>query len=747
MSRVCRSRLVITCLVIAACAEPISPTAKVVTITPRLATMVLGDSVQLAAAVRSATGVPVTWKTSADSVLTVSAAGLVRAVGPGTAVVTATVGFASDTMHVAVTVRFARLAMSYGGIVCAVATTGDAFCRGANYYGQLGNGSTTDSPDFVRVSGGHRFATVLPGVESTCGLTTDSLAYCWGYGGVGALGVGDTNRRMVPTPVAGGHRFSRLGVGELHACGLTGSGAAYCWGWNGYGQAGVSTGADPTTPQPVQQAPAFGVLGAGGLGTCAITPANAATCWGMNYSGQLGSYTDTIFHSPVLLAGGHTFSSLGIREMQCGVATTGTVYCWGQPWSLSPVAIVSTQRFTTISTAYTHGCGVATDSTAQCWSWSMQPTVVPGGLKFTQLASGNYHDCGLTADSSAHCWLFHCGTDLDVGCDQPPAPALLPGSPKFTQLSAGGNNQACGLDGSGAIFCWYVERDFVVAPVAVSGGVTFRSIAVGNVGPPPPIPTGWDYGCGIATDSTAQCWGFKFAVVGGQFTVTTAAPSAVPGGLKYVSLDTWGGHVCGIVVGGAAYCWTPPDAGPVAVPGGGFVRVFTDFWSDCAIDAGGLVSCWGRNLTGELGVGSAGNQSRVPAPVLGGHTFTSISPTLDHTCGITTDSTAYCWGSNSTGMLGTGDTTWSIPPVPVVGGLHFAALATGPYLSCGLVADGSAYCWGRGSLTPAQQQVGTHFISLSANSYSTICGVTTAGAVQCWDAGPYLRAASRRGRL
>src|SRR5438093_12156438 len=108
MSRVCRFGLLTTVLVVAACSEPISPTARGVTITPRLATMRLGDSAQLAAVVRSLPGAPVTWVTSDDTVLTVSAAGLVRAVGPGPATIAPVLGPARDPSSVAAGVRCAR---------------------------------------------------------------------------------------------------------------------------------------------------------------------------------------------------------------------------------------------------------------------------------------------------------------------------------------------------------------------------------------------------------------------------------------------------------------------------------------------------------------------------------------------------------------------------------------------------------------------------------------------------------------
>src|SRR5881628_1100886 len=70
----------------------------------------------------------------------------------------------------------------------------------------------------------------------------------------------------------------------------------------------------------------------------------------------------------------------------------------------------------------------------------------------------------------------------------------------------------------------------------------------------------------------------------------------------------------------------------------------------CALTANGRAYCWGGNSEGQLGTGAQGNsatpRSLVPVPVTGGLTFRAVSAGGDHACGITDDLTAYCWGSN-----------------------------------------------------------------------------------------------------
>jgi alpha-tubulin suppressor-like RCC1 family protein len=734
-TRVLRSHriLVLAGIVALGCSDPVVPLPAGIAITPHITTLGLGDTLRLTATVTDRTGkqlggAPVTWASSDTAVLSVSADGLLRARDTGRATISARAGTEQDALDIAVAIRFVKVA-SQGGVDCAITTAGAAYCRGPNWFGELGNGSTDSSATFVPVAGGLRFATVLPGIESTCALATDSLAYCWGLGEFGSLGTGDTLNRLVPTPVTDGLRFVALAKGDFHSCGLTPAGATYCWGLRLAGQT-----IDRTKPVQVSGAPPFVALAAGGSANCGLTATDAALCWGANGGpGTLGYVTDTIFHDPVAVIGGQAFQWLSLREPDCGLSSAGSVYCWAVNDLVSPTAqpLPSGATFTSISTApYSHVCGTATDNGVYCWWPRGTPTPVPGSLAFTHVASGTYHDCGLTADSAASCWLFHCGTSFDVVCNDAPVPLAVPGSTKFVQLASGADNDTCGLAADGSVSCWWVSRDSSTTPLSMPGSIRFRAISVAEGVLTPSIPPG-DYGCGIATDSTGYCWGFQRANLPGGAAVWDPVP--VPGGHVYLSLDTYSGHLCGVVASGDAYCWSQTDPAPVLVPGGRtFVSVATSWQSNCALAADGTASCWGYNTYGQLGIGFSSSQSLVPLPVTGGHAFTALAVAYDHSCGLAPDSTAYCWGSNRTGDLGTGDTVSSIAPVAVAGGRHFGSLVTGQDLTCGLVADGSAYCWGLGMLDPAVQQPGIRFTNLSPSIYARVCGATSNGEALCW---------------
>ncbi len=90
---------------------------------------------------------------------------------------------------------FARLSVGVSH-ACAVTSSNAAWCWGENAYGALGDGGSYGggTVDFretpAAVAGGLGFADVAAGEHFSCALTTSGEAYCWGGNWAGQLGVG-----------------------------------------------------------------------------------------------------------------------------------------------------------------------------------------------------------------------------------------------------------------------------------------------------------------------------------------------------------------------------------------------------------------------------------------------------------------------------------------------------------------------------------------------------------------------------
>jgi alpha-tubulin suppressor-like RCC1 family protein len=115
----------------------------------------------------------------------------------------------------------------------------------------------------------------------------------------------------------------------------------------------------------------------------------------------------------------------------------------------------------------------------------------------------------------------------------------------------------------------------------------------------------------------------------------------------------------------------------------------------CGVATDGTGYCWGPQAFGELGDGTFGETRNAPAPIAGGLQFSQVRAGTTHSCGLTTEGRAYCWGENSLGQLGDGTApAGHNTPVPVAGTRRFTQILVGFRHSCALTASGAAFCWG-----------------------------------------------------
>ncbi len=221
------------------------------------------------------------------------------------------------------------------GESCAVSTAGALSCWGVNGNGQLGDGSTSPSSVPVPVTGlGSGVVAVTIGAAHACALTDVGGVWCWGGGFFGQLGNGDTSSSPDPVPVTGlGSGVTAISAGWGHTCAITAVGAAVCWGANFWNQLG--DGSDSSSPTPVAVTGlTAGVTGvaAGTAHSCAIA-AGVLRCWGANDYGQLGNGSVDPASTPgpgIVLPGGQAAAQVsGGSRFTCARSTVDVVSCWG----------------------------------------------------------------------------------------------------------------------------------------------------------------------------------------------------------------------------------------------------------------------------------------------------------------------------------------------------------------------------------------------------------------------------------
>jgi Regulator of chromosome condensation (RCC1) repeat len=197
--------------------------------------------------------------------------------------------------------------VSAGGLhTCTVKTDHTLWCWGSNFYGQLGDATTTNRTVPVQV-GGHAsdWASVAAGASHTCAVKTDHTLWCWGLNGDGEFGDGTTTNSLVPVQV-GGHAsdWAAVAAGALHTCAVKTDGTLWCWGDNTFGQLGDGSMTNSLVPVQVSgQATDWAVVTAGEFHTCAARTDHTLWCWGWNPDGQLGNGSTTGSPVPVQVSG------------------------------------------------------------------------------------------------------------------------------------------------------------------------------------------------------------------------------------------------------------------------------------------------------------------------------------------------------------------------------------------------------------------------------------------------------------
>lgn len=216
--------------------------------------------------------------------------------------------------------------------VCAVATTGSAYCWGQNHLGQVGDGTETDRRSPVKVAGISGVSQIGAGFHFTCAVATAGTVHCWGSGQNGQHGDGLKQRRSVPGPVSGISGAVQVEGGDLHACARLGGGTVYCWGDNVYGQLGDGTDDNRFTPVAVSGLTGTKAIALGSKRTCAVKSDGTVACWGLNGSyGVLGDGTTTNRLLPTQVVGLSGAKDVAIgSSFACALLESGGVSCWGR---------------------------------------------------------------------------------------------------------------------------------------------------------------------------------------------------------------------------------------------------------------------------------------------------------------------------------------------------------------------------------------------------------------------------------
>ena len=393
-------------------------------------------------------------------------------------------------------------------------------------------------------------------------------------------------------------------------------------------------------------------IAAGGSAACALLRDGTPWCWGSHPPGAHGIAENTqdkrgLSPLPLPLLAGSTVELSMERNIACVRTSTGAGYCAGGTLNSSKAAYgepgghpVRIQRLEAAAELYGAQCARVTDGSLACWSLLGPPPPTPDGLFATrweesapgvaQVAMGGGFTCALRRDGTLWCWGANESGQLGTGDVTPhPGPTRVSKLPLEVVSIAAGTSHACAALRDGSLWCWGHSEYGALG----QGDVHTNSVPtpISGMSEVVRVVAGYQKTCAWRKDGSLWCSG----------DLLQEAPSPALARVP-VEMKELGHHVEEVVFGFRHTCArTSGEAGA------------------------GSVLCWGENTQGQSGSPeprALSSPLRVsglkgqPVALTAGDSFT---------CALTTEGSAWCWGTGTEGQLGTGRKSSSARPMRV----------------------------------------------------------------------------------
>jgi len=586
-----------------------------------------------------------------------------------------TVAGGTDWSQVAVGARFTS----------AIKTDGTLWSWGQDFYGQLGDNSSTDKSSPVQtVAGGTDWAQVDCGYQVSSAIKTDGTLWTWGQNEVGQLGDGTTTRKSSPVQtITGGTDWVQVSIDRRHGAAIKTDGTLWTWGWNIFGQLGDGTTVNKSSPvQTISGGTDWDKVVCGYNLTIALKTDGSVWLWGQATSGKLGDETTTDKSSPIqTVTGGTDWIDIG----------TGKENTWAIKQYVAPPIILSGELW---------GWGFNTqgqlgDGTIIHKSSPVQ--TITGGTDWAQVASGERTTSGIKTDGTLWLWgynLYGMIGDNSIVDKSSPVQTIAGGT-DWKQVATGDFHSAA-IKTDGTLWTWGRNNigqlgdnssPDTSSPIqTVAGGTDWAQVACGEF-----------HSAAIKTDGTLWSWGYNGSGEFGDGTTTSAQPSPVQtiaGGTDWSSVACGNNHTIATKTDGTLWIWghnfygqlgdnsTTNRSSPVqTIPGGtDWEYVEGGKYTTSAIKTDGTLWTWGYNSFGQLGDGTQINKSSPIQTVTGGNDWKYVNCGGYHMVASKTDGTVWSWGHNTYGQLGNNESSHRSAPVQTLyGGTDWTLVACGRY--------------------------------------------------------------------
>jgi alpha-tubulin suppressor-like RCC1 family protein len=397
-----------------------------------------------------------------------------------------------------------------------------------------------------------------------------------------------------------------------------------------------------TSDSITSTAPAVLAISGGDRFSCAILTGGVLKCWGLNWDGKLGSENGTMY--------GNSANSMGINL---------------------PAVNLGTGRIAVkVSTGLSHSCAILDNGQVKCWGSclygqlgkvctdfigdspaemgdNLTPIDLGTGRTAREISAYGSHTCAVLDNYSLKCW----------------------GKNAYGQLGLGDTNDRGDAAG---------EMGDNLPTVNLGTGRTAKSVVAGGY-----------LTCAILDNDSLKCWGHNGNGPLGRGDTTQIGDNANEMGDNNTGVNLGIGRTVKAVVAGDRHICVHLD--------------------------NDTVKCLGDNAFGQLGIATNTNIGDSPGEigdslnvslVGSGRSVVKVAGSWVNNCVILDNGALKCWGTNSDGQLGLGDTALrgnaagqmgdNLPSIDLGTGRTAINVTVGKNHVCVVLDNGSVKCWGYG---------------------------------------------------
>lgn len=354
------------------------------------------------------------------------------------------------------------------------------------------------------------------------------------------------------------------------------------------------------------------------------------------------------------------------------------------------------------------------------------------GSRWAIISTGSGHSCAVGEDTTLWCWGLGDFGRLGLGDtdDRHSPEQVLADDPileKGWKSVSAGIWHTCAVRDDSTIWCWgsgdngrlgVGDTDDRVYPEQVFS--RDKELKRGWES----VSTGHAHSCALRDDGTLWCWGWNWY---GELGLGDRDERLTPQQVMsddaeladgWAAISAGSNFSCALRDDTTLWCWGAGDSYRLAqghtldrhTPQQVEEFQLTQGWAmvsaggghACALRQNETIYCWGLNSVGQLGVGDTERWPFIMTILVDPDLregWAMVSAGGGHTCAVRHDGTLWCWGGGGSGRLGLGDVDSRLAPEQVLVGdvdidEGWKSVSGGSGHTCAIGDNGSLWCWG-----------------------------------------------------